>query len=139
MLDNTTIYVNALQCGQPAARGGLYRLDGRKIANVGGRDFGTYGGAVLRVEGSTWAFLEESGSQLVLQDIVSGRVLRRIDTSLLFKSGGATMGNPGESALVRFADGKLGVIAGVPALGSVATIDVETGELAIVPAPLCKS
>ncbi len=138
MLENT-IYLSAAQCGQPAARAGLYALNGRRIANVGGKDFGSFGSAYVHVDGATWAFLEENANQIVLQDVVKGKVWKTIDTSALFDVGGAKMGTPGESALVRLSDGRLVVIAGSPATGSVATIDVGTGEVTVVPAPICKS
>lgn len=91
MLENT-IYLSAAQCGQPAARAGLYRLDGRRIANVGGKDFGSFGGAYVHVDGATWAFLEENANQIVLQDVVKGKVWKTIDTSTLFDGAGAKMG-----------------------------------------------
>ncbi len=137
LLDDT-IYLSASQCGAPAARATLYTLKGRKIANVGGKDFGTYGGAFAQVSGNTWAFLEENGNELVLQDIVKGKVVKTIDTSSLFKLGGAEMGNPGESALVRVSDTKLAVVAGAPSSGSVGLVDVPTGEIRVMPAPPCK-
>ncbi len=136
MLDNT-IYLSAAQCGQPAARAGLYTLGGRRIANVGGKDFGSFGSAYVHVDGATWAFLEENATQLVLQDVVKGKIWKTIDTSALFSD--AKMGTPGESALVRLQDGRLVVIAGSPAVGTLALIDVGTGELTVVPAPLCKN
>ncbi|HEU0034019.1 MAG TPA: hypothetical protein VFQ53_25505 [Kofleriaceae bacterium] len=132
-----TIFVSASMCDQPAARGGLYTLRGRKVANVGGKDFGTWGGAFARVDGPVWAFLEENGNQLVIQDVVTGKVKKTIDTSLLFKDGGAAMGNPGESAIVRLADGRLAIVAGAPASGSVATVEVETGAVTVMPVPRC--
>ena len=136
MLDNT-IYLSASQCGQPAARASLYTLTGRKIAAVGGKDFGSFGSAFVHVEGTTWAFLEENANQIVLQDVVKGKVLKTIDTTSLF--GSTHMGTPGESALVRLADGRLAVIAGSPATGSVATIDLGTGKVEkVLPAPMCK-
>ncbi len=138
MLENT-IYLSATQCGQPAARGGLYALNGRKIANVGNKDFGSFGGAYVHVDGATWAFLEENGNQIVLQDVVKGKVWKTIDTAELFGASGAKMGTPGESALVRLSDGRLVVIAGSPATGSIATVDIGTGEIKVMPAPLCKS
>jgi len=136
MLDNT-IYLSAAQCGQPAARAGLYTLTGRRIANVGGKDFGTFGSAYVHVDGATWAFLEENATQLVFQDVVKGKIWKTIDTSALFSD--AKMGTPGESALVRLQDGRLVIIAGSPAVGSLGLIDVGTGEITVVPAPLCKT
>ncbi len=135
MLDNT-IYLSAAQCGQPAARAGLYTLAGRRIANVGGKDFGTFGSAYVHVDGATWAFLDENATQLVLQDVVKGKIRKTIDTSALFRD--AKMGTPGESALVRLTDGRLAIIAGSPAVGTLALIDIGTGEITVVPARICK-
>jgi hypothetical protein len=134
-----TIFVAASLCNAPGARGRLYTLRGRRIANVGGRDFGVYGKAFTQLDEHVWAFLEENGAKIAIQNVKRGRVLKRIDTSNLFLIGGARMGNPGESALVRLADGKLAVIAGAPALGSVATVDVETGDVEVRQAPICQS
>lgn len=138
-----TIYVSASTCSGPAARAALYSLKGKKIANVGGKEFGSYGSARVQVAGSTWAFLDENGDRLVVQDVAKGKVLRTIDTSGLWTPDGATsttaMGNPGEHALLRLADGKLAIIAGTPASGSVATIDPATGDVAIMRAPQCKT
>jgi hypothetical protein len=133
-----TIYLSASQCGTPAARGGLYTLTGRKIANVGGRDFGTYGGAFAEVGGTTWAFLEENANQLVIQDIAKGKIVKTIDTSPLLKLAGAEMANPGESALVRVSDTQLAIVAGAPASGNVALVDVTTGAIRVMPAQVCK-
>jgi len=132
-----TIYVSASVCEQPAARGALYSLKGTKIANVGGKDFGTFGEAFVQLDDTTWAFLEESGNLLAVQDVAKGKVQKTIALAALWTIHNAEMGNPGESALVKLADGKLAVIAGAPATGSVATIDVATGEVTVVPAPLC--
>ena len=132
-----TIYVSATQCGAPAGRASLFTLRGRKIADVGARDFGSFGNAFAQIDGSVWGFLEENGGKLVLQDIVKGRVLRTLDTSALWNAGNATMGNPGESAVVRISDTKVAVIAGSPVPGTVATVDVKTGEIRTLRAPIC--
>ncbi|MDQ3368295.1 MAG: hypothetical protein M3680_22955, partial [Myxococcota bacterium] len=132
-----TIYLATAACGSPAARAALYTLKGKRIASVGGRDFGVFGNAHAQVDGSTWAFLEENGSQLVIQDVAKGKVVKTIDTSALFKDGGSPMGNPGESALVRIAPGTLAVIGGAPALGNVATVEVATGAVKVLRATVC--
>ena len=107
----------------------------------GGADYGVYGNAHAAVDTKQWAFLEENGNQIVVQDLVKGKVLRRIDTSVLFREagGGAQMGNPGESALLRLGPGKLAVIGGAPATGHVAVVDVESGEVKVLKAPVCGS
>jgi len=132
-----TIYVAASTCKEPAARAGLYNMFGRRLAHVGGRDFGTFGDKHVQIDATTWAFLEENGGLVAIQDVVKGKVLRLIDLKVLWKDRGAAMGNPGESALLRLDDGKLVVIAGSPATGSIAAIDTTSGEIEIIPAPAC--
>jgi len=132
-----TVYVAASSCDAPAARGALYSLRGKRIAHVGGRDFGVYGNAYVQVEGSTWAFLEESGGKLAIQDVAKGKVRKTVDTSALFAERGTEIGNPGESALVRLDAGTLAVISGSPAPGNVATVDVATGEVKLFKATRC--
>jgi hypothetical protein len=135
-----TIYVSASTCAGPAARAQLFSLKGKKIANVGNKDFGMYGDAYVQLDATTWAFLEENGHRIAVQDVVKGKVKKTIDTSALWQKDGETkadaMGNPGESALVRL-DDKLVVVAGTPANGSVAVVDPLTGKVDVVHAPLC--
>lgn len=136
-----TVLITARTCNGPAARGALYTVKGKKLGNVGNADFGLYGDAYVHVSGSTWAFLEENGHRLALQDVAKGKVEKIIDTSALWQRddtpGSDAMGNPGESALVTLGPGKLAVIAGSPSNGSVAAVALETGELDITRAPLC--
>lgn len=133
----TSIYLSAAQCNAPAARARLYNLRGRQIANVGGRDFGSFGNAFVQVDGDTWAFLSENANKLVFQDVAKGTIVKRIDTSKLFgqESG---LGTPGESTLTHLPDGRLVVIAGSPATGSLAIVDPKSDKLDLVPAPACK-
>lgn len=131
-----TIYVTASTCKTPSGRGTLYTTRGKKIANAGGRaDFGTFGGAFTQVDGRIWAFLEENGNMIVLQDVTKGKVHKTIDVTTLFDP--VKMSNPGESAIVRLSAGKLAVIGGSPANGSVAIVDTATGDVKVVHAPLC--
>ena len=135
-----TIYIGTSACLGPAGRGTLYSTKGRKIANVGGKDFGTYGNANVDLDGPVWAFLEENGSQIALQDVIKGKVTKTLDLGPLWHTDAASkdaFGNPGESAIIKLAAGKLAVIAGTPANGSVAIVDVATGEIKIVRAPIC--
>lgn len=135
------IYISAAACGTPAARGTLFTLKGKKIAAVGGKDFGTFGGSLVQVDATSWAFLEENGSELVIQDVVKGKVTKTLDVTHLWspdgnKSKGA-MGNPGESALIAIGEGRLAVIAGAPSTGKVAIVDVASGDVQLTKAPLC--
>jgi hypothetical protein len=131
-----TLYVGANVCTNPSGRAALYTAKGKKIANVGGKaDFGTYGGAYTQVEGTTWAFLHENGNLIAIQDVAKGKVVKTIDITQLFDK--LKMGNPGESAIVRLGSGKVAVIGGTPSNGSVAVVDVTSGEVKVVKAPLC--
>lgn len=134
-----TIYLSADTCGaSPAARGALYTLRGRRLAYVGGREFGVYGQARVPLAGARWAFLDENGRQLVVQDVATGKLVRTLDTRAVFADAGAEMGNPGESALVALGDGRLAVVAGAPATGSVIAIDPGSGTQVVVRAPQCQ-
>ena len=135
MLGNT-IYIGANACKEPAGRAALYSARGKKIANVGGKDFGSYGNQFTQLDATTWAFLGENGVKIAIQDVVKGKIVKTIDVEELF--GRAPMGNPGESAIVRLGAGKLGVIAGSPANGSVAEVDTASGDVHVVRAPLCR-
>src|SRR3954469_19154495 len=134
-----SIFVNASTCGSPAARAALYSLKGKKLANVGGKDFGTFGAAMAHVDGTTWAFLEENGNLLAIQDVAKGKVLKTIDVTHLGGMDGHkskdAMGNPGESAVVALGNGKLAVIAGAPSTGKVAIVDVASSEVTLPAAP----
>lgn len=134
-----TLYVNATVCSGTSGRASLYSSKGRKIANVGGKpDFGTFGNAYTQVDGTMWAFLEENGNRLALQDVIKGKVVKAIDVTPLFAdAGSAKMGNPGESAIVRLGNGKVAVIGGTPANGSVAILDLTSGEVKVVRASMC--
>jgi hypothetical protein len=156
-----TVYIGASTCTSPSGRAALFTTKGRKIANVGPKDFGTFGNSVVQVDGATWAFLEENGNRLALQDVVKGKVVKTIDVSDLWRKPGEesapppdpkdakagkaappppkpeALGNPGESAVISLGPTKLAVIAGSPMNGSVATIDTASGEVHVVRAPLC--
>jgi hypothetical protein len=137
LLDDKAIYISASQCGQPAARATLYRLNGTRLASVGGRDFGSYGHRYVHVEGNRWAFLEENASAVVIHDVETGALVRKVDVTPLFRFSGAEMSNPGESAIVRLGDGRLVIVAGAPAVGTLGVIDGATGALTIMPATQC--
>jgi hypothetical protein len=143
------VYISASVCAGPAAKGALYSLKGKKLADVGGKDFGTYGASAVQVAGTQWAFLEEGAGAIALQDVKTGKVEKTIDLLALWNDGGGEGGgdagtprgggNPGESALVRGGEGKLVVIAGSPAAGSIGIVDVASGDTSVITALACKS
>ena len=136
-----TILVNATNCNGPTARAQLFSLKGAKLANVGKGDFGTYGGAMAQLSPSSWAFLDENGLRVAVQDVTRGKLAKSIDVSALWRDEGGVkdaMGTPGESAIVRVDDGRLAVIAGSPHNGSIAEVELATGAVRVIRAPLCR-
>jgi hypothetical protein len=162
-----TIFVSADVCSGPAAHAALYTTKGKKLADVGGKDFGTYGEEPVQVKDDEWAFLEENGEAIALQDVKTGKVAKTIDIGVVWappdasdappgpapkggideptppvtRSGDApapAMGNPGESVLVRGGDGQLVVITGGPSPGNAAIVDVESGAAKVLHAKACK-
>ena len=154
MLDET-ICISASTCTGPGARGALYSGKGRKIADVGGpvagargRSFGTAGQAVTQVDGATWAFLEEQATTLVLQNVVTGKLGKRVDLTALWApapdaapdddaAAPPAAGHRGEAMLVRGGQGTLVVITGGPAPGRIGLVDVATGKVTVVRPPAC--
>ncbi len=150
MLGNT-VFISASVCSGPAAHGWLYNLKGKKVADVGGKEFGTYGTVPVQLTETVWAFLEEAGAAIAIQDVSTGKVAQTIDIGGLWdgpaagadasleggdeaEGGGEAappaMGNPGESALVRGGEGKLIVVSGGPAPGNVGVVEITAGTLA---------
>ncbi len=141
------IYISASVCAGPAAKGALYSLKGKKLADVGGKDFGTYGSSGVQITATQWAFLEEGAAVIALQDVTTGKVDKTIDLLALWNptadgsEGEAPRGggNPGESALIRGGDGTLLVIAGSPAAGSIGVVDLASGDTTVIAALACEA
>jgi hypothetical protein len=132
-----TLLVKASVCGSPAqVRGALFNVAGKKLADVGGKDFVI--GPSAQIDDTTWAFLEDTGRSVAIQDVARGTLKKLVDTSGVFLIGAANQGGSGESALVQLGDGRLAVIAGSPAVGSVATVDPKTFVVELRQAPLCR-
>jgi hypothetical protein len=137
-----TLFVSASVCAGPAARGWLYNLKGKKIADVGGKEFGTYGTVPVQVADNVWAFLDENAAAIALQDVATGKVAQTIDIGAIWGGADAAaegeaadapmpaMGNPGESMLARGGEGKLVVVTGSPMPGNVGVVDLASGALA---------
>jgi len=81
-----SLLVTISVCAGPAGRAYLADADtGERKAWVGGRDsWQAWDVKPLRVPGggaNDWAFREQLGGEVVIQDVVTGTVLRRIDLS----------------------------------------------------------
>jgi hypothetical protein len=79
-----TIYISADVCAGPAAHGALYSIKGKKLGDVGGKDFGTYGTEPVQVKDNVWAFLEENGAAIALQDVKTGKVSKTIEVGAVW-------------------------------------------------------
>lgn len=139
-----TVYITASVCAGPAARGTLWSLKGKKLGDAGGKDFGTFGTSPVQVDDATWAFLEEGAGTIALQDVSTGVVGKTIDLVALWAGSGSedaprANGNPGESALVRGAEGNLVVVTGSPVPGNVGVVDLDTAEVKVWKALACKA
>jgi hypothetical protein len=84
------VYISSSVCAGPAAKGALYSSRGKKLADVGGKDFGTYGTLGVQASDTTWAFLEESGTRIALHDGKSGKLIKSLDVAKAWQpEGGA--------------------------------------------------
>jgi len=79
-----TVFVSADVCSGPAAHAMLYTTKGKKLADVGGKEFGTYGTEPLQVKDDTWAFLEENGAAIAMQDVKTGKIAKTIDVGAVW-------------------------------------------------------
>jgi hypothetical protein len=133
------VFISAGNCLGPAARGALYTTKGNKVADVGGKDFGTYGTVPVQLGEHRWAFLSETGGAIAIHDSGSGKLEKTIDLLALWGGGDddAAGGNPGESALLRGAEGKLLVVTGSPRAGNVGVVDIEAGTVDVIAALPC--
>jgi hypothetical protein len=141
------VAISADACGAPSARGFLYSKTGKRIAEIGGADFGTFGFAHTQIDSTLWAFLEEGAAQVVVQDVVSGKISKTVDLSELWKSSATgakpnqnaaqAIGQPGESELLRGGPGQLVVIGGGPHPGSVAVVDLDHSNANVIHASTC--
>jgi hypothetical protein len=143
------VFISAGVCAGPAARGGLYSLKGKKVADVGGKDFGTYNTVPVEIGDHRWAFLAENGDRIAIHDSTTGKLEQTIELAALWAveqvPGGddqaavptSSTGNPGESALLRGGDDKLLVITGSPRAGHVGIVDVAAGTVETVSTLAC--
>ena len=113
-----TIFISADVCSGPAAHGALYTLKGKKLADVGGKDFGTYGEEPVQVKDDQWAFLEENGEAIALQDVKTGKVAKTIDVGAVWAPSDGGAPAPAPAAAEKPADKPAGAPAadaGAPA------------------------
>ena len=140
------VFISAGVCAGPAAHGALYNSKGKKVADVGGADFGTYGTVPVELAEHRWAFLSETGGVIAIHDSTTGKLEKTIDLLALWGAPAAadggeaavmgTGGNPGESVLLRGGPGLL-VVTGSPRAGNIGVVDADAGTVEVVTNRAC--
>ena len=140
------VFISAGVCSGPAAHGALYSSKGKKLADVGGAGFGTYGTVPVEIGDHRWAFLSETGGVIAIHDSTTGKLEKTIDLLALWGAPAAgdggdapmgTGGNPGESVLLRGGPGRLLVISGSPHAGNIGLVDTDAGTVEVVANRAC--
>lgn len=122
-----TLDITQSECGSSGGTEWLATKAGKKIAPVGGSPQITSNSPPVHVTGNTYAFATAAGDVVVLQDVVTGKVVRRIAVD---EAGPDTATLVGDSAHLVL------VYAGARA-GDVIVIDVATGKATPLHARRC--
>jgi hypothetical protein len=110
-------------------------LDGKRIATIGGdRPLAILRAPPIWLSGSRWAFVAGAGDSVVIQDVKTGAVERRIATGEPVEPGLVTAGGDDAGHLALVYGGKTSRV------GSVTSIDTATGSVLHIPSlPRCPS
>lgn len=123
-----SLYVSEEVCGAPARTAWLGTRTGKKLAAVGGAQPIHPSGQAVHLADASWAFASSEGDALVVQDVTTGKVTKRIVT------GPAT--NAASAALL--GDSKrLVLVFGGSRAGDVAITDPATGKVTSYPGKRC--
>ncbi len=123
-----TLDITQSECGTPGGTEWLATKTGKKIAPLGGNSPINSNSPPVHVSGNTYAFAPATGEVVVLQDVVTGKVVQRIAVDKAAGSDSATLvGDAMHLVLVH---------AGARA-GDLVIIDVATGKITRFPAKRC--
>lgn len=124
------LLVSERECGGEAKQVWLTTLTGKRIAVLGGaKRIGAVADPV-RVSGDVWAFTSERGDAVVLQDVVTGKVKKRLALGSAREPG----------SVVAAADGAaLAVVYGEARLGELAFVDLARAKVTRHQLPRCAS
>ncbi len=119
-------------CAGPAGVAWLAKPDsGHHIAWVGGRaGWGAFRVAYEHVDGPLWAFREERGVEVVVQNVSTGEVVHRFDLRDTFPKGAAgnLLTDPSRGAMLETDRGELVVVHDGHAQGTVVILDPKEGR-----------
>jgi len=115
--------------GDPGAR--LVTTTGKAIAAVGGTGFDAIIATPISLGGPRWAFAARTGDVVVIQDVVTGAIAKRVPAGAPVATDTVSVASDGTDQLV-LAYGGSG-----PRAGSITSVDLGTGTLASFALPAC--
>ncbi|HEX3761947.1 MAG TPA: hypothetical protein VHW23_24775 [Kofleriaceae bacterium] len=122
-----TLDITQSECGAPGGTEWLATRAGKQIAPLGGNPRITSNSPPVHVTGNTYAFATAAGDVVVLQDVVTGKVVRRI-----------AIDEAGPDAATLVGDAShLVLIYGGARAGDIVVVDVATGKVTPHPARRC--
>jgi hypothetical protein len=117
--------VTQVDCGDGTlGKEWLYTKRGKRLAQL---PFMT-GGAPAHVTDNVWAFAPDDGSAIVLQDVVTGKLVKHISVG---------KGDPNSVATLVGDSAHLVLVFGGARAGDIAVVDVATGRVTQFPAKRC--
>jgi len=123
-----TLDASRSECGTNTGKEWLASKSGKVLARIGGASPIMTGGPPVHVTDDVWAFAPDTGSVVVLQDVVTGKVMKRVAIGKADPNSLATLvGNSTHLVLVY----------GGARAGDLAVIDVATGKVTSFPANRC--
>lgn len=122
------IAVTESVCGSAPSGGWIGTRTGKKVAPVGGKDPIAPSGRAVQLADKQWAFASATGDAVVVQDVASGKVVKRIAIG--------PADDNASTALV--GDGKrLVLVFGGSRAGDIAVIDPATDKVTPYPGKRC--
>jgi len=123
-----TLDISNVECGATTGKEWLATKLGKRIAAIGGASPIMTGSPPVHVTDNTWAFTPDGGDVVILQDVVTGKVVKRISVGKADPDSPATL--VGDSTHIV-------LIYGGTRAGDLAVIDVATGKVTQFPAKRC--
>lgn len=126
------LYVETNICAGPAGQAEIRTIRGRRVKKVGGRKaIGTFATVPIQIEGNLWAFVDEQGTSVVVQDVRKGRVKHRIDLGPVVPKSpdGLPMTDPGHNLHARGPDQTVVILMPGPIAGDVVVVDPLEGKI----------
>jgi hypothetical protein len=122
-----SVVVGTFECGTNTGEAWIGSKTGKKLAAVGGTKPIVPAGFYVHVDGDVWAFSSIGGDAVVLQDVKTGKVTKRIE-----------VGKPDKATVALLGDAKrLVIVYGGERAGDVAVIDLGSDKIVAHPGTRC--